>query len=99
MGERDVEVSRRKWECYSAYSEAGFAARTLGDVVVTVAREGAAELMYRCNLNTPPSVPRDFCSCSRPRLSPFQACDLRFAESGCGVGPSQGCLLGRGGAS
>jgi cyclopropane-fatty-acyl-phospholipid synthase len=45
MGERDVEVFRRKWECYSAHSEAGFATRTLGDVVVTVAREGAAELM------------------------------------------------------
>jgi hypothetical protein len=24
--------------------------------------------MCRCNLNTPPSVPGDFCSCSRSRL-------------------------------
>lgn len=53
MGERDAEVFRRKWECYSAHSEAGFVMRTPGDVVVTVAREGAAELMCRCNLNTP----------------------------------------------
>jgi len=45
MGERDVKVFRRKWEYYFAYSEAGFATRTLGDVVVTVAREDAAELM------------------------------------------------------
>jgi len=30
--------------------------------------------------------------------SPFHACDLRFAESGCGVGPSPGCFVetGRG---
>lgn len=40
-----MEVFRRKWKCYFAYSEAGFATRTLGDVVVTVTREGAAELM------------------------------------------------------
>lgn len=45
MGERDMEVFRRKWECCFAYSEAGFATRTLGDVVVTVTREGVAELM------------------------------------------------------
>jgi len=44
-GGLDVEVFRRKWECYFAYSEAGFATRTLGDVVVTVAREDAAESM------------------------------------------------------
>ena len=31
--------------CYFAYSEAGFATGTLGDVVVPVAREGAAELV------------------------------------------------------
>lgn len=30
---------------FRVFSEAGFAMRTLGDVVVTVAREGAAELM------------------------------------------------------
>lgn len=45
MGIGGVEVFRRKWEYYFAYSEAGFATRTLGDVVVTVAREGAGELM------------------------------------------------------
>ena len=30
--------------------------------------------------------------------SPFRACDLRFAESGCDVGPSPGCFVetGRG---
>ena len=45
MMERDAKVFRRKWEYYFTYSEAGSATRMLGDVVVTVAREGAAELM------------------------------------------------------
>ncbi|CAO2654572.1 Nn.00g113050.m01.CDS01 [Neocucurbitaria sp. VM-36] len=40
-----AEVFRRKWEYYFRYSEAGFATRTLGDVVVTVAREGAGVMM------------------------------------------------------
>lgn len=45
MGEEDVEVFRRKWEYYFAYCEAGFATKTLGDVIITVGREGAVEMM------------------------------------------------------
>lgn len=45
MGEEDVEVFRRKWEYYFAYCEAGFATKTLGDVILTVGREGAVEMM------------------------------------------------------
>lgn len=30
---------------YFAYCEAGFATKTLGDVIITVGREGAMELM------------------------------------------------------
>ncbi|KAF3767523.1 cyclopropane-fatty-acyl-phospholipid synthase [Cryphonectria parasitica EP155] len=43
----DVEVSvfRRKWEYYFTYCEAGFLSKTLGDVIITVGREGALELM------------------------------------------------------
>ncbi|KAG7286949.1 hypothetical protein NEMBOFW57_006449 [Staphylotrichum longicolle] len=45
MTEEEVEVFRRKWEYYFAYSEAGFLTKTLGDVIITVGREGAMELM------------------------------------------------------
>jgi len=45
MGEKEVEVFRRKWEYYFTYCEAGFATKTLGDVIITVGREGAMELM------------------------------------------------------
>ena len=45
LGEEDVEVFKRKWEYYFSYCEAGFATKTLGDVVVTVGREGAVGLM------------------------------------------------------
>ena len=41
----DVNVFKRKWEYYFAYCEAGFATKTLGDVIITVGREGAAEMM------------------------------------------------------
>ena len=57
--------------------------------------------MCRCNLNNPPSVPGDFCSCSRSclrALFTLAVCGLRFAESGCGVGPSRGYLSRRRGA-
>ncbi|UNI20405.1 Cyclopropane-fatty-acyl-phospholipid synthase [Purpureocillium takamizusanense] len=40
-----VEVFRRKWEYYFTYCEAGFVTKTLGDVIITVGREGALELM------------------------------------------------------
>ncbi|TGO84940.1 hypothetical protein BPOR_0449g00110 [Botrytis porri] len=45
MGEREVEVFRKKWEYYFTYCEAGFATKTLGDAIITVGREGALELM------------------------------------------------------
>lgn len=41
----DLEMFERKWEYYFSYCEAGFATKTLGDVIVTVAREGAMEVM------------------------------------------------------
>ncbi|RKF79877.1 Tuberculostearic acid methyltransferase UfaA1 [Golovinomyces cichoracearum] len=45
IGEKELEVFRRKWEYYFVYCEAGFATKTLGDVIITVGREGAMELM------------------------------------------------------
>lgn len=44
MGKRDVELFRRKWEYYFRYCEAGFRTSTLGDVILTVGREGVGEL-------------------------------------------------------
>ncbi|OTB14083.1 hypothetical protein K445DRAFT_302646 [Daldinia sp. EC12] len=45
MTTREMDVFRRKWEYYFAYCEAGFVTKTLGDVIITVGREGALELM------------------------------------------------------
>ncbi|KAJ4301590.1 hypothetical protein N0V90_003683 [Kalmusia sp. IMI 367209] len=45
MDDESAEVFRRKWEYYFRYSEAGFATKTLGDVIITVGREGAVEMM------------------------------------------------------
>ena len=45
MNEEDVELFRRKWEYYFSYCEAGFATKTLGDVIITVGREGAVQMM------------------------------------------------------
>jgi len=45
MSEEDVETFRRKWEYYFAYCEAGFATKTLGDVILTLGREGAVQMM------------------------------------------------------
>ena len=45
MSEEDVEVFRRKWEYYFSYCEAGFATKTLGDVILTLGREGAVQMM------------------------------------------------------
>lgn len=45
MGEKEIEVFRRKWIYYFAYCEAGFATKTLGDAIITVGREGCLELM------------------------------------------------------
>jgi cyclopropane-fatty-acyl-phospholipid synthase len=41
----DMDIFRRKWEYYFSYCEAGFATKTLGDVSITVGREGAMELI------------------------------------------------------
>jgi cyclopropane-fatty-acyl-phospholipid synthase len=41
----DIGLFRRKWEYYFCYCEAGFATKTLGDVSITVGREGATELI------------------------------------------------------
>ncbi|KAI7153464.1 cyclopropane-fatty-acyl-phospholipid synthase, partial [Hortaea werneckii] len=45
MSEDEIETFKRKWEYYFAYCEAGFATKTLGDVILTVGREGAVEMM------------------------------------------------------
>lgn len=45
MTDVDMDVFRRKWEYYFSYCEAGFATKTLGDVSITVGREGAMELI------------------------------------------------------
>ena len=45
MSDEDVETFKRKWEYYFAYCEAGFATKTLGDVILTIGREGAVEMM------------------------------------------------------
>ena len=44
MSKAEAETFRRKWEYYFTYCEAGFATCTLGDVIITVAREGAMEI-------------------------------------------------------
>ncbi|KAL8653917.1 MAG: hypothetical protein Q9210_001815 [Variospora velana] len=45
MAEKDVELFRRKWQYYFTYCEAGFNTKTLGDVIMTVGREGATEMI------------------------------------------------------
>ncbi|KAF2083273.1 cyclopropane-fatty-acyl-phospholipid synthase [Saccharata proteae CBS 121410] len=45
MTKAEVETFRRKWEYYFGYCEAGFRAKTLGDVIITAGREGAVEMM------------------------------------------------------
>lgn len=45
MGNEGAEVFKRKWEYYFRYSEAGFRTKTLGDVIITVGREGAVQMM------------------------------------------------------
>ncbi|KAL9089953.1 MAG: hypothetical protein Q9165_005482 [Trypethelium subeluteriae] len=44
MTKAEIETFRRKWEYYFTYCEAGFATCTLGDVIITAAREGAMEI-------------------------------------------------------
>lgn len=45
MDIEDAEVFKRKWDYYFRYSEGGFATKTLGDVIITVGREGALQMM------------------------------------------------------
>ena len=45
MTKSDVNIFKRKWEYYFTYCEAGFATKILGDVIITVGREGALEMM------------------------------------------------------
>jgi len=45
MTKTDVEIFKRKWEYYFTYCEAGFATKTLGDVIITASREGAMEML------------------------------------------------------
>ncbi|KAL8944326.1 MAG: hypothetical protein Q9216_000511 [Gyalolechia sp. 2 TL-2023] len=45
MANKDVELFRRKWQYYFTYCEAGFNTKTLGDVILTVGREGATEMI------------------------------------------------------
>ncbi|KAL8832299.1 MAG: hypothetical protein Q9191_000353 [Dirinaria sp. TL-2023a] len=48
MTKKDVELFRRKWQVckyYFTYCEAGFRSKTLGDVIITVGREGATEML------------------------------------------------------
>ena len=44
MTKKDIETFRRKWEYYFTYCEAGFRTSTLGDVIMTVGREGTTQL-------------------------------------------------------
>ncbi|QPH04606.1 hypothetical protein C2857_001750 [Epichloe festucae Fl1] len=45
LSKEEIEVFRRKWEYYFTYCEAGFVTKTLGDVIITVGREGTLELI------------------------------------------------------
>lgn len=45
MDAESAEVFKRKWDYYFRYSEAGFLTKTLGDVIITVGREGAIQMM------------------------------------------------------
>lgn len=45
MTQQDADLFMRKWEYYFTYCEAGFNTKTLGDVIITVGREGAMEML------------------------------------------------------
>ncbi|KAH8728625.1 Mycolic acid cyclopropane synthetase-domain-containing protein [Phaeosphaeriaceae sp. PMI808] len=45
MDNESTEIFKRKWDYYFRYSEAGFCTKTLGDVIITVGREGAIQMM------------------------------------------------------
>ena len=45
MTDKDVDLKQRYWKYYFTYCEAGFVTKTLGDVIFTIGREGATEMM------------------------------------------------------
>ncbi|MCJ1403740.1 hypothetical protein MMC11_006963 [Xylographa trunciseda] len=45
MTDAPMDIFKKKWEYYFSYCEAGFATKTLGNVSITVGREGAMELI------------------------------------------------------
>lgn len=45
MDDEGAEIFKRKWDYYFRYSEAGFSTKTLGDVIITVGREGTVQMM------------------------------------------------------
>ncbi|KAM3445008.1 hypothetical protein NHJ13734_000877 [Beauveria thailandica] len=45
MTDADVEIFKRKWVYYFSYCETGFKTKTIGDVGITVGKEGALELL------------------------------------------------------
>ncbi|KAK7431384.1 hypothetical protein QQZ08_002155 [Neonectria magnoliae] len=45
MSQEEIQVFQKKWEYYFTYCEAGFVTKTLGDVIITVGREGTLQLM------------------------------------------------------
>ncbi|KAL5635822.1 hypothetical protein ACGC1H_004573 [Rhizoctonia solani] len=48
-GRNEIEVFKRKWVYYYCYCEVGFTTRTLGDHIITFAREGFEG--YGCDVN------------------------------------------------
>ncbi|OAA74175.1 methoxy mycolic acid synthase 1 [Cordyceps fumosorosea ARSEF 2679] len=51
MTDADLDIFKRKWNYYFCYCEAGFRTKTIGDVGITVGREGAVELLERIPFN------------------------------------------------
>ncbi|KAF2631261.1 CMAS-domain-containing protein [Macroventuria anomochaeta] len=45
LDDEGAEIFKRKWDYYFRYSEAGFSTKTLGDVIITVGRESATQMM------------------------------------------------------
>ncbi|KAK3319228.1 cyclopropane-fatty-acyl-phospholipid synthase [Apodospora peruviana] len=45
MTDAEMDVFRKKWGYYFTYCEAGFVTKCLGDVIITVGREGAVEML------------------------------------------------------
>ncbi|KAJ4158216.1 uncharacterized protein LMH87_008751 [Akanthomyces muscarius] len=56
MTDADLDVFKRKWDYYFCYCEAGFKTKTIGDVGITVGREGALELLEVHNSKTSSSL-------------------------------------------